>query len=161
MPNRRAQDTAGEPQEMVNESRHAMLEIDDRYSIRLTEFDFTFSRSSGPGGQNVNKVNTKVTLHWSLRSTHSLPPDVLQRLREKYRRRINHHDQLVLYSQRFRDRGRNVADCLAKLRNLILEVLTPPVPRKATRVSRAAKARRLRQKRLQSEKKRRRLPPAE
>lgn len=136
-----------------------MLEINRKIAIPLRELQFTFARSSGPGGQNVNKVNTKVTMHWAVRSTPSLPEDVRERFCKKYSRRINNDGQVVIHSQRYRDQGRNVADCLAKLRGLILEVSTPPKRRKATRPSRASKERRIRQKKQQSQKKQMRGRP--
>ncbi len=137
-----------------------MLRVNRRIEIPLREFKFTFARSSGPGGQNVNKVNTKVTLRWNVRQSPSLPDDVRQRFLERYRRRITTGGELVMYSQRFRDQGRNVADCLEKLRALLLEVANPPKPRKATRPSRGAVQRRLEQKHRQSQRKQSRRPPS-
>lgn len=136
-----------------------MLTINDKLSIPLREFSFSFSRSGGPGGQNVNKVNTKVTLKWLIKAS-SLPADVKHRFRARYRRRINQLDELVLTSQRFRDQGRNVADCLSKLREMIVAVATPPTPRKATKPTRGARQRRLQDKRHQSDKKRMRRRPS-
>jgi ribosome-associated protein len=130
-----------------------MLEISPQISIPLKEFQFTFARSSGPGGQNVNKVNTKVTLHWPVNETASLPPAVRQRFLESYPRRINREGQLVLTSERFRDQGRNVADCLNKLRDLILAVATAPRKRKPTKPTKGSRERRLQNKRQKSEKK--------
>lgn len=130
-----------------------MLTINDRLSIPLRELEFSFSRSSGPGGQNVNKVNSKVTLHWLVAASASFPADVRDRFLERYPRRLNTAGQLVITSQRFRDQGRNVADCLDKLRQMVLDVATPPKPRKATRPTRGARERRLHDKRARSEKK--------
>ena len=136
-----------------------MLVITDNLAIPLQELDFTFSRSSGPGGQNVNKVNTKVTLHWSVESSPNLPEGVRERFLAQFRRRINRQGQLVITSQRFRDQGRNVADCMEKLREMVMSVRFAPKPRKASRPTRASKERRLRSKRANSEKKRGRKPP--
>lgn len=130
-----------------------MLVINEQISIPLREFLFTYSRSSGPGGQNVNKVNTKVHLHWDLSKTTSLPPDVLARLRSQQMRQISNDDLLFLASQRFRDQGRNVADVLKKLSEMIRAAAIRPKSRKPTRVSRRQKQRRLDNKRRQSEKK--------
>ncbi len=135
-----------------------MLVVNQRISVPLKEFDFSYSRSSGPGGQHVNKVNTKVTLHWAVARSAHLPADVRERFLAKYRRRINNDGQLVVTSQRFRDQGRNVADCLAKLREMLLSVSTRPKARKPTKPSRAARERRLQAKQRTSEKKRRRGP---
>ena len=135
-----------------------MLVINPQIAIPLKEFDFTFSRSSGPGGQNVNKVNTKVTLHWPINSSSSLPEDVRQRFQTKYRRRINNRGQLVVISQRFRDQGRNVADCITKLQELVRSVVAAPVKRRKTKPSKGAIQRRINDKKATSERKSRRRP---
>ena len=136
-----------------------MLTISSRIKIPLREFRFTFSRSSGPGGQHVNKVNTKATLRWSVRKSRSVPEDVRQRLLLRYRRRVTGEGELLVVSQRFRDAGRNVADCLEKLRQMLGEVAVAPKPRRATKPTRASIRRRLDGKRKQSQKKRGRRPP--
>ena len=136
-----------------------MLVVSPRVSIPLREFDFTFARSGGPGGQNVNKVNTKVTMRWNVDRSRSLPADMMERFRSRYHRRITNDGDFVMHSQRFRDQGRNVADCLDKLREMILEIATPPTTRKPTRPSRRSKQRRLDAKRRQSDKKRGRRRP--
>jgi len=136
-----------------------MLVVNDRLKIPLREFNFQFVRSSGPGGQHVNKVATKAELRWSVARSPSLPDDIRDRFLEQQRRRINTAGELVVTSQRFRDAGRNVADCLEKLRGMLAEAAVRPKPRKPTRPSRAAKRRRLEEKRRHSEKKQRRRKP--
>jgi ribosome-associated protein len=139
-----------------------MLVVNRDLRIPLREFRFSFSRSSGAGGQNVNKVNTKATLRWDVMGTASLREDVRQRFCARYHRRITSDGDLVITSQRFRDQGRNVADCLEKLRALLTEVATPPRRRRPTRPSRAGVERRLAQKRRTGvRKKHRRRPPLE
>jgi ribosome-associated protein len=135
------------------------LVVNQRISIPFTELDFTFARSSGPGGQNVNKVNTKVTMHWDVNGSTSVPDDLRERFRRRFHRRVSKEGRLVIHSQRYRDQGRNVADCIAKLRDLLLEVASPRKPRKKTRPSRAAKERRLREKKARSQVKQLRRPP--
>ena len=137
-----------------------MLNVNDRIAIPLTEFDFSFARSGGPGGQNVNKVNTKVTLRWSPSKSSGLPADVRERFVERYHRRMTKDGEFILHSQRFRDQGRNVADCLDKLRELLLAVATAPKKRKPTRRSRGSIERRLKDKKQSSQKKQRRRRPS-
>lgn len=136
-----------------------MLRVNDRISIPFTEFDFTFARSGGPGGQNVNKVNSKVTLRWDVEKSPTLPPDVLARFRAKYPRRMTKDGELVMHSQRYRDQGRNVADCLEKLRELLLEVAVAPRKRRPTRRTKGSVERRLSDKKQQSAKKQNRQRP--
>lgn len=136
-----------------------MLRVNDRITIPFTEFDFTFARSGGPGGQNVNKVNSKVTLRWNITSSPSLPSDVLARFRSKYHRRMTKDGELVMHSQRYRDQGRNVADCLEKLRELLLEVAVAPRRRKPTRPTKGSVQRRLTAKKQRSNRKQNRRRP--
>jgi ribosome-associated protein len=137
-----------------------MLEVNDRIAIPLKELNFTFSRSSGPGGQNVNKVNSKVMLHWPVRRSPSLPDEVRERFLAKYANRITGEGEVVLISQRYRDQGRNVADCMEKLAAMIREASIVPRKRKKTRPTRGSKERRLKEKRAASTKKQLRRTPA-
>mgnify|MGYP005848882879 CR=1 FL=1 len=121
--------------------------IADRLVIPAPEFDFRFARSSGPGGQNVNKVNSKATLRWAVASSASLPHAVKRRFLARYASRINAQGVLQITSQRFRDRTRNVTDCLEKLRAMLLAVASPPQRRKRTAPTRSSREKRLRAKR--------------
>ncbi len=138
-----------------------MLEINPTIRIPESEFTWTFIRSGGPGGQNVNKVASKAVLRWDLAGSPSLPEDVKSRLRTLQRRRITTEGELVLNSQRYRDQGRNVEDCLDKLRDLILEATRVPKVRKPSRPSRGSREARLQEKRRRSQTKARRREPAE
>lgn len=138
-----------------------MLVVDERIRIPLRELRFDFARSSGPGGQNVNKVATKAVLHWDVARSRALPDDVRERFVARYRRRISKDGELVLQSQRFRDRGRNVAACTEKLREMLLEVAAPPRRRRPTRPGRGAVEKRLAGKRRTSARKRLRSVPRE
>jgi ribosome-associated protein len=137
-----------------------VLVVDPQIQIPLSEFRWTFARSGGPGGQNVNKVNSKVTVHWDVTGSPSLPSDVRERFVARYRSRMTGLGEVVLQSQRYRDQGRNRADCLEKLRQLILVVRQPPVRRRRTDPTRASRERRLRAKQHTAQKKRSRLGPA-
>jgi len=117
------------------------------------ELHFSFARSSGPGGQNVNKVESKAVLRWDVGASRALPAALLARFRSRFARRINAEGVLMLASQRHRERERNVADCLAKLGAMLEEVARPPKPRRPTRPSRGAKERRLAAKRHASRRK--------
>ena len=136
-----------------------MLTINDKISIPIREFEFKFSRSPGPGGQNVNKLNTKVTLRWNLNKSRSISETVKQRIRKNYSRRINKQGEMLISSHRFRDQGRNVADAMNKLRELILEATEVPKVRKKTRPTRASQRKRLENKKRISDKKRSRRSP--
>ena len=126
------------------------------FSIPDAEFEWSFSRSSGPGGQNVNKVSTKATLFWDVTHSPNLPEAVRSRFIESFGSKINKQGQLVLSSQRFRERPRNVQACLNKLHELLTAVERPPRRRKATRTPRSAKERRLADKQARALKKQRR-----
>ena len=133
-----------------------MLDVNEHIQIPLRELVFTFARSSGAGGQNVNKVNSKAILSWNISESPSLRYDVKERLKAKYLSRISASGEVIIQSERFRDQPRNIQDCLDKLRQMLLEVAQAPKKRKATRPSRAAKKKRLDSKRRHSDKKKNR-----
>ena len=135
------------------------MEITDAIQIPDDELHFSFARSGGPGGQNVNKVSSKAILHWDMAANTSLPAEVRDRLRRHYGKRLTTEGQLVLQGQRFRDQAKNIEDCRDKLRQMILQALNPPRPRKATRPTRGSHRRRLAAKRRQSERKAARRQP--
>ena len=114
------------------------------------DFEWSFVRAGGPGGQNVNKVASKAVLRWHLAGSPSVPEDVKVRLRSQQRRRITTEGDLLLTSQRYRDQERNKQDCLDKLREMVLRAATPPAPRKKTKPSRGAREARLRAKKHRS-----------
>jgi ribosome-associated protein len=127
----------------------------------IRELRFSYARSSGPGGQNVNKVESKAVLRWDVARSHVVPADVRARFRARFAKRITNEGELVLASQRYRDRERNVADCVAKLQAMLAEVATPPKPRKPTRPTRGSRERRLEAKRARARtKSERRVPPS-
>jgi ribosome-associated protein len=124
-----------------------MLEITQTIHIPDNELSWSFARSGGPGGQNVNKVASKAVLRWQLAQNTTLPDDVRQRLETQQRGRITTEGDLLITSQRYRDQESNRTDCLEKLRQLVLEATHRPRPRKKTRPSRGARERRLAAKR--------------
>ena len=93
-----------------------MLAVTPTLTIPDDDLRFTFSRSSGPGGQNVNKVNSKATLHFSVRNSASLPPGVRERFVQKFRSRLTNEGDVVITSQESRDQPKNIDSCLEKLR---------------------------------------------
>lgn len=138
-----------------------MLVVNDALKIPLEEFRFTFSRSAGPGGQNVNKVNTKATLRWSIHESPSLPPDVRDRFVARYANWITQEGEVLITSQEFRDQPQNVSRCYEKLRDLLRTVAKPPRRRIKTRPTRGSQHRRLENKQRRSETKRMRQRPAD
>lgn len=124
----------------------AMIKITDQISLRDDEIGETFVRSSGPGGQNVNKLSTAVELRFDVRGSRSLPDDVAIRLQKLAGRRLTKDGILVIEAQSHRTQDRNRADALARLVALIREASVAPKPRKATKPSRAARAERVEHK---------------
>jgi ribosome-associated protein len=134
----------------------ASLRVNSNIAIPRGELHFSFVRSSGPGGQNVNKVASKAVLHWNVVRSAALSDEIRQRLVAKERRRINDRGELVLTSQRYRDQPRNIQDCLTKLAALITAAAKRPRVRKKTKATRASREARLSDKKAHSQKKQRR-----
>jgi ribosome-associated protein len=127
-----------------------MLVVNARIRIPKSELELTHARSSGPGGQNVNKVSSKAVLRWRVARSAALPGDVRERFLRKYRSRITGDGDLVISSQRYRDQSRNVADVRHKLSQMIASVATPPKKRKPTKPSNASVVRRIKSKQQRS-----------
>lgn len=136
------------------------LTINEEIGISLDEFEVTYSRSGGPGGQNVNKVNSKVRIRWTPATSATLPASVMERFVEKFRARLTESGELIITSQKFRDQQRNFQDCLDKLRLMIVGVVDPPKIRRPTKPSRAARQKRHESKQVQSNKKQQRRAPS-
>lgn len=126
--------------------------------IPHSEIEFTYARSSGPGGQNVNKVNSKAVLRWNPALSVALPEELRQRVLSRLADRLTREGWLVLASDRFRDQGRNRQDCLEKLQAIVAAASRVPKRRKKTRPSLSSRRRDLDAKRRHGEKKRLRGP---
>ena len=138
-----------------------MLEITPTIAIPDTEFTWTFARSGGPGGQNVNKVASKAVLRWDIAASTALSEDVKIRLAVQQKRYFTIDGSLIIMSQRYRDQDRNRDDCLEKLRAIILQALFVPKARKKTRPSRGSKRRRVEAKRQRGAIKQQRRRPSD
>lgn len=121
--------------------------------VPLDELECSYVRSSGPGGQNVNKVNSKCVLRWAFATSPRVRADVRARFIERYGNRLTLEGVLVLTGDRFRDQKRNYEDCVAKLQEMLDEVAMPPKPRRETKPTRSSKRRRVDDKRAHAQKK--------
>ena len=135
-------------------SRETQIYLSNGLPLDATEFEFRFMRASGPGGQNVNKVESAVELRWDLRHSAYLPVGVRLRLEAFAGSRLTDEGVLVIQAQRHRTQERNRSDAVERLVALVEKALYPPRPRKPTKPTRASKRRRLEGKRRQGDKKR-------
>jgi len=138
-----------------------MISIIPHISLDESELEFSFVRSSGPGGQNVNKVATAVQLRFDVARSPSLPDDVRARLIARAGSKLTRDGVLILTARRFRTQERNRADVIERLVELIRAAATPPKRRRKTKPTRASKQQRVERKRRRSSTKRLRGRPAE
>jgi len=129
------------------------LVINEQVFIPSGELDIQFARSGGPGGQNVNKVNSKATLCWNVATSTALYPTTMVRLKALAASRITEDGILQITSQVHREQSRNIQACRERLRGLIIEAMRPPTIRKPTRPTAGSKRRRVENKNIQSQKK--------
>lgn len=119
--------------------------------IPENEFKMTFSRSSGAGGQNVNKTSTKVIIHWSVGESSVLSAEEKERVRSKLANRINNNDELVIMSEEERSQLQNREIAVVRLQALVAQALRVPKKRRPTRPTKASKLRRIESKKIRSQ----------
>jgi ribosome-associated protein len=132
---------------------------DTRKQQLLAEFKFAATRSRGPGGQNVNKVNTQVELRLSLNETVIFSESEKILLHQKLKNRINSENELILVSSIYRSQWRNKEEVIQKFFTFVESALTPPKRRIKTSPTKSSKLKRLSGKKILSTKKQLRKPP--
>lgn len=130
------------------------LKITNNIEIPLSEFEWEYVRSSGPGGQNVNRTNSCVVLRWNylnsaLFKMQQLTPEVLTKLETK----ANKQGEIIIRSQTHRDQSQNYQECLDKLINLLRQFLYKPKKRVKTKPTYSSKKKRLDSKKMHAQKK--------
>lgn len=144
---------------MIVPGARAMLVVNDRITIPDAEFTVDYARSGGPGGQNVNKVESKAVVRWRPAESPSLPPAIRDRLLARLAGKLTAEGDLIVTSQRTRDQGRNRDDAFEKIRQMILAVVVPPKVRRPTKPTRASQVRRAEDKARRSTRKQQRRAP--
>jgi ribosome-associated protein len=130
------------------------LSIGKNIEIPLSEIEISFTRSSGPGGQHVNKTSTQAELTFDLANSPSIPPQDRDWLLSRLASKLDSNGVLRVTAQEYRSQLRNKTGALEKLRSLLTEALIRPKKRKKTKPSAAAKRKRLDSKKKAGEKKR-------
>jgi ribosome-associated protein len=123
------------------------------FKIPESELKFSFSRSGGAGGQNVNKVETKVAVYWNFEDSPELSEEQKSLIKESLKNRVNEKGELIIYSKAERSQAQNREKALEILNDLVNQALAVPKERKPTKPPKIAKERWLREKRLISQKK--------
>lgn len=119
------------------------LRVTSRLTLPAEELRVSFARSGGPGGQNVNKVASKVVLRFSIRDSAALSEGQRRRLLERLESRLRGEGELVIHASNHREQARNLEEARERLAKLLQDGLTEVKPRKKTRPTRASKRRRL------------------
>jgi ribosome-associated protein len=120
--------------------------VNARVTVPEEAMSLSVARSSGPGGQNVNRVSSKVDVRVELEKIQGLHPDALERLRAAVHTRLDAEGRLQVVSQKTRDQWQNIEDALEKIRVLVLAATVRPIERRATKPTRGSVQRRLTEK---------------
>jgi ribosome-associated protein len=136
------------------------LVINDKVTLPGSDLEWTAVRSSGPGGQNVNKVASKIELSFDFEASVALPESAKTRLRELAKNQLDAEGRVFIKSEKTRDQGKNLADAREKLKDLIKKSLVIPKARKPTKPSKAQKVKRLATKKKVGAKKAARRRPS-
>ena len=123
------------------------------------DFKFTTSRSSGPGGQHVNKLETRVTLRFNMATSFVLSEEEKAQLQQKWAKKLNQEGELLIHAEQHRSQLKNKQECIKRFFILLKAAFTKPKPRKATKPTRASVIRRKEAKKKQAQKKAWRKPP--
>lgn len=119
--------------------------------IPFHELDFSYARSRGPGGQNVNRTNSAAIVRWNLPKTQAFSEEVKQRLMMRLASQLTDEGDILIRSEEHRDQDQNRSSCIKKLQALLKKALFVPKKRVATKPSRSSVRKRLESKKLQSE----------
>ena len=138
-----------------------MLKINENITIEDWELTENFVRSSGPGGQNVNKLNTKAEVRFKVSSADWIPDETKERLIEYQASKINKNGELIIVCQEFRTQAKNKQECISKLKEIIADASIKPKDREMwTGIGEKGKKERRKTKSFKSEKKASRRPPS-
>lgn len=139
---------------MASRYKGRMIAINEQLAIPDEETEWSYARSGGPGGQNVNKVSSKAVLRWHVANTAvPIPLAAWSRMKERFPSRFTAEGDVLISSQEHRDQERNRQACVEKLVEMIAGALVAPTIRKKTKPGKGAKRRRLAEKKQNSAKK--------
>ena len=127
--------------------------INERVTIPWGQLSVSFAKSGGPGGQHVNKVNSKVYLRWNLSKNNELNEGQRRKIEQELAGYLTDEGEILIYSTRSRSQQQNLEDCIEKLRTLVAKALKPKKIRKKMKMPRAIKEKRLQNKKKNAQKK--------